>query len=152
MTNSINGGGNPLGTILFVDDFLEMREVVGEIINSLGYTAVLRANGKEAIDFFKAELEANRKIAGIILDLTIPGGMGGIETTREIRMLDEHVPIFLVSGYTDDPAILNPEKFGFSASVGKPFMRREFVEMLNKGLMNSYVAKVVDGIFLKPKK
>ena len=95
---------------------------------------MLKENGKDAIDFLETEIKANRKLAGMIFDLTIPGGMGGKEAIGEIRKICSNTPAFVASGYSNDPIMANPEKYGFNASICKPFKLAELSEMLEKHL------------------
>ena len=104
------------------------------MLESFGYEVVLKTNGKEAIEFFEKEMKANRNLAGMIFDLTIPGGMGGKEAIGEIRGICPNTPAFVASGYSGDPIMADPEKYGFNASIRKPFMKAELSEMLEKHL------------------
>jgi CheY-like chemotaxis protein len=70
----------------------------------------------------------------MVFDLTIPGGMGGRETIAEIRRLDPTVPVFVASGYADDPVMAQPEQYGFTGSIAKPFSSRDVSELLNAHL------------------
>jgi len=79
-------------------------------------------------------MKANRKLAGMIFDITIPGGMGGKEAIEEIRQICSVTPAFVSSGYSSDPIMANPEKYGFNASICKPFVKAQLVEMLEKHL------------------
>ncbi|MDA3959081.1 PAS domain S-box protein [Oceanispirochaeta sp.] len=123
---------NGSGTFLVMDDEETIREIMKELLESFGYTVVLKENGKDAVDFVEIETKANRKLAGMIFDLTIPGGMGGKEAIQEIRKICSETPAFVASGYSEDPVIANPEEYGFSASICKPFMMDELSEMLEK--------------------
>jgi PAS domain S-box-containing protein len=120
------------GTILVMDDQAVIRETVSNMLSSLGYSVVCKDNGKDTIDYFVAETMAKRKIAGMILDLTVPGGMGGKETIHEIRKLDRTIPVIVSSGYFDDPVIADPAAYGFMASIRKPFTKGELSEILSK--------------------
>lgn len=120
-----------------MDDEVVIRESVAEMLGSLGYTVVCKDNGKDAIDFFISETKADRKIAGMIFDLTIPGGIGGKEAIKEIRNLDMNIPVFVTSGYSEDPVIANPNRYGFTASISKPFTLDELSRMLDKNLKKS---------------
>ena len=84
--------------------------------------------------FVLAETKANKKISGMIFDLTVHGGMGGKEALAEIRKLDVYTqnPVFVTSGYAEDPIMANPAEHGFTASICKPFTLSELSEMLNK--------------------
>ena len=122
------------GTFLVMDDDKIILALMKKMLESLGYDVVLKTNGADAVDFFTAEFKAGRKIAGMIFDLTIPGGMGGKEAIKEIRKLCMDTPVFVSSGYSEDPIISNPEEYGFNASISKPFMISDLSEMLEKHL------------------
>jgi len=126
------------GTFLIMDDEEVMRDAIGEMLEDLGYSVIRKENGREAIDFFASETKANRNIAGMIFDLTVPGGMGGKAAIEEIRKTNTAIPAFVASGYADDPVMKKPAEHGFTASICKPFRKVELSEMLNK--------------YLKPKK
>jgi len=120
------------GTFLLMDDEESIRLGTGGILEEFGYRVVLKENGKDAVDFFKEETKAHRKLAGMIFDLTIPGGMGGKEAIREIRKICSDTPAFVASGYSADPVMANPEEYGFNGSLCKPFSMSELSEMLEK--------------------
>jgi len=120
------------GTFLVMDDDKAILDLMVEMIESLGYNVVSMTNGADALDFFKAEFKAGRKVAGMIFDLTIPGGMGGKETIKEIRKICLETPVFVSSGYSEDPIVAHPQDHGFNASIRKPFMMTDLSEMLEK--------------------
>jgi len=118
------------GTFLVMDDNQAYCDAMEAILESFGYTVVTKENGQDAIDFFVAETQANRKLAGMIFDLTIPGATGGKEAISEIRKISSDTPVFVASGYAADPIMANPEEYGFNASLRKPFDIAELSEML----------------------
>jgi PAS domain S-box-containing protein len=120
------------GTFLIMDDKDVIQETICIMLESFGYTVVCTANGSDAVDYFTAETKANRTCAGIIFDLTVPGGMGGKAAVAEIRKSNIEIPVFVASGYAEDPVMKNPAKYGFTASICKPFRRIELIAMLNK--------------------
>jgi PAS domain S-box-containing protein len=120
------------GRILVMDDEEDIRNLSKLILEELGYSVECTTNGKQAIDFYLQETNANRPIDAIILDLTIPGGIGGKEVVKEIRKLNAEIPIFVVSGYSNDPIMANPQVYGFTASIGKPFTQAELTMLLEK--------------------
>ena len=122
------------GTFLVMDDEEAVRDVSKKMLEACGYTVVLKEDGAAAIAFVKGELEANRTFAGMLFDLTIPGGMGGKEAIEEIRNVSSEVPVFVASGYSEDPIMANPEQYGFTASISKPFMKADLYALLNKHL------------------
>ena len=122
------------GTFLIMDDENVIREAVHGIIASFGYKVVCTENGKEAVDVFAAEVKSNQRIVGMILDLTVPGAMGGKAAVEKIRKMNAgaEIPIFVASGYSEDSVMRNPSQYGFTASICKPFTIIELAEMLNK--------------------
>jgi CheY-like chemotaxis protein len=120
------------GTVLVMDDEDVVRASVGKILESMGYAVVEKNNGKEAVDFFIHETKAGHAFATMIFDLTVPGGMGGIEAVAEIRKLNKEIPVFVMSGYADNSTMKNPVDYGFTASIPKPFTIAELSEMLNR--------------------
>jgi PAS domain S-box-containing protein len=131
MTNANHEGS---GTFLVLDDQDFMRDTIGGMLKFMGYTVVCKDNGKDVVEYITAEFKSGRKLSGIILDLTIPGGMGGKETMEEIKKLHPKVTVFAMSGYAEDPIIADPVKYGFTASICKPFKKSELAELLNKYL------------------
>ncbi len=91
----------------------------------------------DTLDAYKSLRQTNRPISGIILDLTIPGSAGGKEAVTEIRRMDADVPVFVASGYADDPIMKEPTLHGFTASINKPFMKFELAKLLNEHLKKS---------------
>ena len=119
------------GTFLIMDDEIVMQETFHGMLASFGYTVVCKENGKDAVDFFTTETKQGKKIVGAIFDLTVPGGMGGKAAIEEIRKLNTTTPVFVASGYAEDPVMKDPTNYGFTASICKPFTKSELMEMLN---------------------
>jgi len=117
-----------------MDDEDVMLETIGNMLESVGYTVKSFGNGKETIDFVNTELLVGRQISGMIFDLTIPGGMGGKEAIVEIRKLCKETPVFVASGYADDPVMADPQDYGFTDSIKKPFMKKNLMAMLEKNM------------------
>jgi CheY-like chemotaxis protein len=122
------------GTIIVMDDEPIVRDVIRAMLSLIGYTVVCTDDGREAIDFFTAAREENRPVAGMIFDLTVPGGMGGKEAVAEIRKMDANVPVFVASGYAEAPVMTSPAEYGFTARICKPFVLKELMDMLNQYL------------------
>jgi len=120
------------GTFLVMDDEEIIRETFKDMLESLGYSVVCKRNGKEAIDCVLTEIKQQNYFSGMIFDLTIPGGIGGREAIGEIRKMDQTTPIFVTSGYAEDPIMASPAAYGFTASIRKPFRKSELSDMLNK--------------------
>jgi PAS domain S-box-containing protein len=122
------------GVILVMDDDKTILILISKMLESLGYTVICKESGRDTLECYKAQVEKGTVITALVLDLTIPGGIGGKEVAEEIRKLDKSVPIFVSSGYADDPVIANPHEYGFTASLSKPFRNVELMEMFDKHL------------------
>ena len=121
------------GRVLVMDDDKLVRLAIGRVLERLGHTPLLTSDGEEALERFKLEREAGRGIDAIILDLTVPGGMGGLETMRELAALDPDVRVIVSSGYSENGALSNPQEHGFCARLLKPFQ----IEDLRKALISA---------------
>jgi PAS domain S-box-containing protein len=120
------------GKALVMDDEDFIRESTGAMLESMGYEVAMAQDGQEAISLLTRIIKEGNSLALAILDLTIPGGMGGLETIAEIRKIDEKVIAVVSSGYGDDPVVADPSKYGFSAAIVKPFRKNELVELLKR--------------------
>ncbi len=124
------------GTILVMDDENVVLGITCEMLRSFGYSVISAVNGREALEKFTAERNSGRGFTALIFDLTIPGELGGKETIKEIRKLDETVPVFVSSGYADDPIMADPNAYGFTASISKPFRKADMAELLETFLQS----------------
>jgi PAS domain S-box-containing protein len=122
------------GRVLVMDDEEVMRDIVGNMLESLGYAVTRLGDGNAVLLHFHDARVKGESIAAIILDLTIPGGMGGKETAQAIRKIDGKVPIFISSGYAEDPMLAEPEKYGCTGSISKPYIKSELAALLEKHL------------------
>jgi len=120
------------GKILVMDDDDAVRAVLGKMIVHLGYEAELARDGQEAINIFSEARAAGQPFDVVILDLTVPGGMGGKEAMAILRRIDPHVKAIASSGYSDDPVMADFRKFGFNAIIPKPYRVAEAGKVLHK--------------------
>lgn len=104
-----------------MDDEELIQEVSREILEAAGYSVECCADGGEALEHFHDAREKNTPFDAVVMDLTIPGGMGGKETAELIRALDSNAVLIVSSGYSSDPVIANYQRYGFSGAVIKPF-------------------------------
>ena len=131
-TDPINYKG--AGVILVMDDEDMILEVITRMLSLMGHEVICKSNGSDAVEFFRDKKKKGRRIVAMIFDLTIPGGMGGKDAIKEIRKLDANIPVFVSSGYSEDPVMSNPTEYGFTASLSKPFRIAELADMLEKNL------------------
>ena len=91
-------------------------------------------DGKEAIDIFADHRSSGKPVEVIIMDLTIPGGMGGKDAIQEILKIDPDVKAIVASGYSNDPVMADFRQYGFKAAIAKPFLLAELNRALTKAL------------------
>ncbi len=109
------------GHILVMDDEELVRNVSGAMLKSMGYDVEFALNGKEAIKKYVFAIENGKPYDMVIMDLTIPGGMGGKETVKEILIIDSDARVIVSSGYSTDPILANYREYGFKGRLIKPF-------------------------------
>lgn len=128
------------GRILFMDDELRIREMVEEMLNSLGYEVELVANGQECIDKYIQAAANARYFDAVILDMTIPGGMGGKKAMQTLREIDPQVKVIASSGYAYDSILPIYQKKGFAAVIAKPYQVEELSEVLQMVIKGQYIS------------
>jgi signal transduction histidine kinase len=109
------------GKILVMDDEALIRSVASDILDFLGYSAVTCPDGKEAIALYRDAMTAGEPFTAVLMDLTVPGGMGGRETMERLMEIDKDVVGIVSSGYCNDPILSNYRDYGFSGIVNKPY-------------------------------
>lgn len=119
-----------IGRILLMDDENFIRDVVVDMLDMMGYECVTCENGQQACALYKQALEAGCPFSAVIMDLTIPGGMGGVETMAEISLIDPMARGIVASGYCGDPVVASFREYGFVAAVPKPFTLSQVAETL----------------------
>ena len=107
------------------------RLVTGELLTDLGHDVAFAEAGKEALEAYRAARDAGTPFDVVILDLTIRGGMGGIETLRNLLEIDPDVKAVVSSGYSDDAAFSNYREQGFQAFLKKPYEAEDLQSILN---------------------
>lgn len=122
------------GRILIMDDEEIVRNVASRILTRLGYKVDFAVNGCEAIEKYKAALKTNYPFNAVIMDLTIPGGMGGKDAIRELLKIDPNVKAIVASGYSNDPVIANFKEYFFCDVIAKPYNAKELSKVLGQVL------------------
>ncbi|MDD5758016.1 MAG: PAS domain S-box protein [Desulfobulbaceae bacterium] len=111
--------------ILFMDDEEIVRNVAKSMLNYLGHEVILASDGAEAIRLFSDELASTSPFDLTIMDLTVPGGMGGEEAVKEILSRSPQAKVIVSSGYSNDPIMAKYQHYGFCAAIVKPYQLDE---------------------------
>ena len=107
--------------ILVMDDEDMVGEIACQMLEYLGFAAMRVADGADAVSVYKKHRDDGEPFTAVIMDLTIPGGMGGQEAVAEILKIDGEAKVFVSSGYSTDPIMVNYKEYGFSGGIAKPF-------------------------------
>jgi PAS domain S-box-containing protein len=124
------------GKILIMDDEKAVREVAGEILGFLGYQIGYAEEGAEAIARYQEASAAGAPFDLIIMDLTIPGKMGGKEAIQKLMEIDPHVKAIVSSGYSNDPIMADYTRYGFKGVIVKPYQIEELSKTVHEVLMD----------------
>ena len=107
--------------VLVMDDEASVRAVARAMLARLGYEVLSAANGDEAVALYRDARRDGRPIDVVVMDLTVPGAMGGAEALRHLRAIDPGVRAVVSSGYSNDPVIARHREYGFVGLVTKPY-------------------------------
>lgn len=117
-----------------MDDEDMIRAIISEMLDSLGYSAEFAKNGSEAIECYRRAYESGEPFDAVILDLTVPGGMGGKETIKGLLGVDSGIKAIVSSGYSNDPIMAEFREYGFKGVIAKPYKPAELNEILQSVL------------------
>jgi len=120
------------GRILVMDDENIIRDLAAVMLKNLGYHVTLAESGEMAVAIYRDALESDKFFDAVVLDLTVPGGMGGKETVQKLISLDPNVTAIVSSGYSNDPVMADYTKYGFSAAVKKPYQIQDMSRVLHE--------------------
>ena len=119
------------GKILIMDDEADMLKMARRMLGRMGYDTVFAKDGAEAINLYRNTFQSKEPFDLVILDLTVPGGMGGAKTIPELLKIDPKVKAVVSSGYYTDPVMANYEDYGFIGVVPKPYSIDQMAELLD---------------------
>ncbi len=123
------------GHILVMDDEQDLLDTMRFGLERGGYTVETAADGRVAVDLYTRARAEGRPFDAVLLDLTVRGGMGGLEAFAALRAIDPAVKAIVMSGYSQEPVVNNPTAHGFRATLPKPF---------ELGSLRATVARVLD--------
>ena len=128
-------GSRPVkGRILVMDDDERVLTIVKEMLQFIEYDTETAQSGTEANEKYQRAHEAGAPFDLVLLDLTVPGGMGGIETLGKLRERDPAVRAVVSSGYADDPIMKDFETYGFVGAIAKPYDIKQLKQMVLDGI------------------
>jgi two-component system, cell cycle sensor histidine kinase and response regulator CckA len=120
--------------ILVMDDESAIRELTSQLLATMGYEVTAVPDGSEAVRIYERAARKGEHFRAVILDATVRGGLGGVETIARLRGIDPEVNAIICSGYSDEAALSEFLSYGFRGTLPKPFTRRELAEVLQKTL------------------
>ncbi|MDQ1328612.1 MAG: hypothetical protein QG641_1897, partial [Candidatus Poribacteria bacterium] len=124
------------GKILVMDDEENIRYLAYEMLSNMGYEVISAISGFEAMELYRNAIESECPFDAVIMDLTIPGGLGGKETLKKIAEIDPDVKAIVSSGYSDDPVMSDFHKYGFKDFIAKPYKTSELSEVVHRVITN----------------
>ena len=121
-----------------MDDEPSVRGLLHKFLQTCGYRVSVASEGMEAYELYKAALESDQPVDAIIMDLLVNDGLGGLDSFRLIRQVNPEVVGIVSSAYSDDSAMSDYKKHGFSAALAKPYqlldLKRILEELCEPGL------------------
>jgi CheY-like chemotaxis protein len=118
------------GRVLIMDDEEMILKIARELLQFMGYEVTTAQSGEETIGFYKQAMELKKPFDAVVLDLAIPGGMGGKEVMHELITIDPHVKAIISSGYLNDQVVKDFKNYGFSGMLTKPYEANELDDKL----------------------
>ncbi|MEM9184744.1 MAG: ATP-binding protein, partial [Pseudomonadota bacterium] len=121
-------------SVLVMDDDQAIQRMYSRVLNQLGYQAEITGEGSAAVKRYREAFEEGAPFDVVVMDLTVPGGMGGKDALAEIQRFDPAVRAVVASGYSNDPVMANYEESGFRAALHKPFSLQALSTLLREVL------------------
>lgn len=134
-------GAAPLPRILVLEDDPLVRSLIVRNLTSNGFDVSESAEGSETVRLYQDSMSQGRVFDLVILDLSIPNGMGGVRTIEKLRSLDPEVFAIVSSGYSDDPVMAKPAAYGFAAVLPKPYEPADMLRLVRNILATRGIRK-----------
>jgi PAS domain S-box-containing protein len=132
------------GRVLIVDDEEAIRALVEFTLTNLGYEVFQAESALEGVNLYREKLEAGERFDAVILDLTLPGGMGGKEALKKLIEIDPTVNAIVSSGYAMDATMSRYRDFGFRGVIAKPYEAAELGKIVHEVIESSHVQLAED--------
>ena len=121
--------------ILIMDDDEQVLDITQAMLEQMGHKVVLAKEGMESVRIYQEALNSGTPIDVVIMDLTIPGGMGGKEAVQEILAINPQAKVIVSSGYSTDPIMASFQKYGFCNALVKPYQIMDLIDVISKVLI-----------------
>ncbi|MBN1432199.1 MAG: PAS domain S-box protein [Methanomicrobiaceae archaeon] len=118
--------------VLVMDDDRDIYEVIPDLLREYGFEVEIARDGAEALRVYQESVLMKRSVDVFVMDLTIPGGLGGVDTVALLREYDPGILAIVSSGYSNDPVMANYREHGFDAVLPKPYEIQELVSLINR--------------------
>jgi signal transduction histidine kinase/CheY-like chemotaxis protein len=125
------------GRVLFMDDEEPIILMASTLLQRLGFEVEVTRDGAETVQKFETAHAAGRPFDLVVMDLTVPGGIGGREAIEQLRRIDPGVKAIVSSGYSSDPVLANYRAYGFRGMVAKPYKIEDFTRVLREVMRGS---------------
>lgn len=119
------------GRILLMDDDFTIYEVASHMLDIYGFEVDWASTGEKAIEKYRESLAKSAAYDVIIMDLTVPGSMGGVQAVREILEINPKAKVIVSSGYSNDPVMSHYREYGFKGVIAKPYKIEEIIKVIN---------------------
>ena len=129
---TVDESGQAGGKVLIMDDEEIIRKMLKNMLGMAGYTVELSSDGAEALEKYEQAKEARDPFNAVIMDLTIPGGMGGREAVKKLLEIDPKATVIVSSGYATDPIMSDYKRYGFKAIIAKPYSVKQLRDLLSR--------------------
>ncbi len=119
------------GRVLVIDDEAFIRKTAGEMLRRMGFQVSTAEDHEEGIALYRTAIREELLFKVVIMDLTIPGGLGGREALERLRQIDPEARVIVSSGYSQDPVMARFRGYGFSGMVAKPYRIEDLAEAIS---------------------
>ncbi|MHB8413965.1 MAG: hybrid sensor histidine kinase/response regulator [Acidiferrobacteraceae bacterium] len=132
-----------VGRILVMDDEIFIRELLKRLLALFGYEGEFAQDGREAIKLYMAAKEHGRPFDLVVMDLIVPGGMGGQEAVKRLLELNPEAKVVVSSGYSNDPVMADFHQYGFCDAVAKPYKNDELRQVIARAIKRPPAPRLV---------
>ena len=117
-----------------MDDEEQVQDIMRAMLSELGHDVLIAADGNAAVRTYSEQLRDNTPIDLVIMDLTVPGGMGGKDAAKEVLAIDPQAKLVVSSGYSHDPVMANFRDHGFRSAITKPCQLGQLARIIEQVL------------------